>query len=166
LEGGINLFSYVGGNPTRWIDIFGLKPGDAFNSRNEAAIDAIDFYIVDSNKAKKEYGGFIYKNTKANKYYYTRAVEGDCNKSYPEKFNKPPAGKDKDEKNIIEAVYHTHPGTDYNQVTKFSDSDRFFAMPEPMGWGVDVYMGNYWEVKVYSPWKSSTESIIKTFLKH
>jgi len=59
-----------------WIDYFGLKPGDKFKTRDEAAIDAIDFIIGVSVQEDREYGGFLYENEDGT-FSYVEAVPGE-----------------------------------------------------------------------------------------
>jgi hypothetical protein len=111
-----------------WIDSAGLKPGDVFKTADEAAIDALDFVIIASNKENREYGGFIYKSKKG--FSYTEAVAGGPRDIDVNKFNCPPAGTEK------VGIYHTHVGTDF-RATLWSTEDTFIAIFH----GGNIYVG-------------------------
>ena len=64
LEGGLNTYGYVGGNLLYWIDPYGLKPGDSFNSPEAAARDAIEHARSQTWGWLVEYGGHINKKGK------------------------------------------------------------------------------------------------------
>jgi hypothetical protein len=70
--------TYVGNNPTRWIDIFGLTPGDPFDTRGAAAQDALNFINPRSIAENQEYIGVIYQNPVTCKYYATQPVATGC----------------------------------------------------------------------------------------
>ncbi|GAK50183.1 RhsD protein [Candidatus Moduliflexus flocculans] len=61
--GGLNLYAFVGNNPVNWGDPWGLKPGDLFNTIEDAAIDASNYIYPNSIQNKSEYGGWIWKRT-------------------------------------------------------------------------------------------------------
>ncbi len=78
LYGGLNTYGYVLGNPLSLVDKYGLKPGDFFNSFEEAAADAGEWayeqakYVKPTsiNHQKYEWGGWIYCNSREKKYTY------------------------------------------------------------------------------------------------
>jgi len=104
IEGGMNMYGYVGGDPVNWADRFGLAPGDRFLSPDAAAIDALDYYMPQSAKTGREYGGYIYKRQDRD-FSYAHAVTGNSDKMNTNDFNCTPDG------NIEVAIYHTHPGS-------------------------------------------------------
>ena len=61
---GYNMFAYCMNNPENMVDFDGNKPGDLFNSPEEAAIDFALCYNEKSIKDKQEYGSAIYSVTK------------------------------------------------------------------------------------------------------
>ena len=138
--GDVNLYRYVFNNPINWIDSFGLAPGDVFETKDEAAIDAIDFIMNTSNREGREYGGFIYRNKKG--FSYTEAMPGTPRNIDVKTFNCPPEGTQK------EGIYHTHIGTDYG-ATRWSTDDSFIAIFH----GGDIYLGTISGlIKVWNSW--------------
>jgi RHS repeat-associated protein len=139
--GDLNLFGYVGNNPVNWIDPYGLAPGDKFPTKDQAAIDAMDYIMNTSARADREYGGYLYQN-KDNSFSYTAPVRGERREMDVSKFPCRPEGTDK------AGIYHTHPGTDYNS-TQFSADDSLAAI----SYG-DIYLGTKAGlVKVWNSWK-------------
>ncbi len=95
-KGGINPYSYVT-NPVNWIDRWGLKPGDKYQTQDAAATTALDDIIKTSISEDLEYAGWIYKNTDKCTYSYTNPNKGTAHSSDPG--SKPSNGT---------AAYHTH----------------------------------------------------------
>jgi RHS repeat-associated protein len=71
-EGGINLYGYVGNEPTGAIDPLGLKPGDQFPTMDAAGADALK-YIRDTKKdwKQREYGNWITCGRNRGKTFFT-----------------------------------------------------------------------------------------------
>ncbi len=148
MAGGINPFVYALNNPVNWIDPYGLKPGDKFNTMDEAAIDSIEYIFNNKSDSRKfEYGGFLYK-TEDNNFSYTVPVRGTENAIEKCDLNTPPAGLSS------EAIYHTHPGRGYN-VFWFSTYDYIVASDQPIYLGAK---GGY-KIKVWD--SQNGEKIIR-----
>ena len=60
IKDGSNWYVYCYNKPTKYNDILGLKPGDAFSSAEDAAIDFAKFANPSSIKYGVEYGTYIY----------------------------------------------------------------------------------------------------------
>jgi len=58
---GNNMFAYCSNNPVNEVDYLGNKPGDLFDTPDEAAIDFARYYNAKSINKKQEYGSAIYK---------------------------------------------------------------------------------------------------------
>ena len=58
---GTNMFAYCGNNPVNRVDYSGNKPGDLFDTIDEAALDFAMCYNALSIAEKKEYGSAIYQ---------------------------------------------------------------------------------------------------------
>ena len=60
---GLNWYAYCYNNPAMWVDYWGLKPGDKFDSADDAAVDFGKEYNEKSIETDTEYGTVIYKVT-------------------------------------------------------------------------------------------------------
>ena len=60
---GLNQFSYCLNNPVNMVDYGGNKPGDLFDTMDEAARDFAQYINEKSISVDCEYGSFIYKKT-------------------------------------------------------------------------------------------------------
>ena len=60
---GLNQFSYCLNNPVNMVDYGGNKPGDLFDTMDEAARDFAEYINEKSISVDCEYGSFIYKKT-------------------------------------------------------------------------------------------------------
>ncbi|MYM21098.1 DUF4329 domain-containing protein [Duganella sp. FT135W] len=69
LDGGINLYAYVGGNPVSQTDPLGFMPGDRFQTLDAAAKDALKYVNALSIQIDLEIGGRLYK-LKDGRYTY------------------------------------------------------------------------------------------------
>jgi RHS repeat-associated protein len=90
----VNLYSYVGGDPVDRRDPAGLAPGDPFGSRDEAAIDALNYINPTSIRTNLEYAGYLYE--KGGNFYASE----------------PRAGTESDNRHAVPRTangdYHTH----------------------------------------------------------
>ena len=68
----VSPYVYCMGNPIKFIDIYGMAPGDRFKNPTLAAIDFGITYNVESIQTNKELSSYIYKmKDKNGKTYYT-----------------------------------------------------------------------------------------------
>jgi Domain of unknown function (DUF4329) len=125
VRGGFNLYAFVANNPNRFVDPWGLDPGDPFSSADEAGRDAIT-YINDTSIAEnKEYGGYVYKNADGT-YTYTKPNPGtlDSTQLGP----KPDSG-------TVVGDYHTHGAYD----PKYDNEN--FSPQDKVGYSGDYRYG-------------------------
>lgn len=130
LYGGLNRYAYVNGNPLRYVDPWGLKPGDPYKTADKAAVAAIRDIFERTKKSGNEWGGRVYRMPNG-KYSYTEPKEGnnkDMGKVPPPIC--PGMGTN-------EGIYHTHPpGKPYINGTgdpnKVSGGDQDWAEKDRM----------------------------------
>ena len=122
--GDTNLYRYVGNNPVSRSDHSGLRPGDKYNTQEEAAEAAGNDIYVQSQETDSEMGGYIYQNPDGT-YSYTDPVTGEkgtCTLSMP----KPP--------DTAVSFYHSHPNMCASQ---FSEDDLIFMIEQNL---VEMYV--------------------------
>jgi len=71
---GHNWFIYADNNPIRFMDFWGLAPGDLFRTINEAAIDFGFYYNARSIEYNLEFGSTIYRVYVDGEPFYTYTV--------------------------------------------------------------------------------------------
>jgi RHS repeat-associated protein len=134
---GDNWYTYCDNDPINGVDEDGLKPGDLYDTPDEAAQAAIDENIGTSRKNRQEMGGWIYwvevevviggKKVKKRKYGYTAfsGSQGQINLNA----RRP--------KNAV-APWHTHPNFDGEPVPGSGGKQIFVKPDEPSP--DDVYL--------------------------
>ena len=108
----MNLYAYVGNDPGNATDPSGEKPGDKFNTPEQAAIDAILSIQPISKRDNIEYGGAIRRDGDG-KYYATTPQ--------PAKDPNSPASLPRQHERDV-GDYHTH--GDYSQKDKDGNTVR------------------------------------------
>ena len=108
IKDGLNWYAYANNNPVMFIDSSGLKPGDSFNTLNEAAEDAGNYYLAQTFMNNEEVCGILIKNSDGT-YTYQDVANNATDKTI--EFSITWSGS-------IEAYIHTH--VFYN-VNNFND---------------------------------------------
>ncbi|MCC7517509.1 MAG: DUF4329 domain-containing protein, partial [Pseudomonadales bacterium] len=139
LVGGINTYGYVEQSPGRFIDLFGLAPGDSYPNADMAGWAAVNDINHQSVREGREYAGRVYENADGS-YSYTEPNPGTKDSSTP------PSVPDGTQN---AGRYHTHgandPGYDNEN---YSDTDKQNAEDE----GVPSYLGTpSGDTKKYDP---------------
>lgn len=125
LEGGLNLYAYIGNDPVSRIDPWGLKPGDIYSSLQAAAKDALTEAWAYSAPQGREYAGIIYNATGG--YTYTAPFPGSSpSPSAPAVTSNPFALYVGDFNNIV-GTYHTHPMVDSNGQPTTDPAKNYYA---------------------------------------
>jgi RHS repeat-associated protein len=125
-----NLYTYVANDPINTSDPLGLRPGDEFQTIDQAAIDAIDYYLRRAGRENREYGGWVYYLPERNRYSYVAAVRGTSRNLNVAEFTSVPSGARET------AIYHIHPGDDIGS--------QFFSTDDYIASGLrrkDIYLG-------------------------
>jgi RHS repeat-associated protein len=125
-ESGLSVptYAYALNNPLRYVDVDGLKPGDAFRSGEAAAVDALN-WVSDNYAEGVEWGGSVYRGANDSmgrqQWYASEPVTDwqahDCTPS-----NSPPPSGIR-----AAAYYHTHPTSPF-----FSREDKDTTKPDAM----------------------------------
>ncbi|MDO3388132.1 Ig-like domain-containing protein [Gilvimarinus sp. SDUM040013] len=100
INGGINTYSYSFGNPLFYFDFFGLAPGDLFETRDDAYLDAKNYARSMANQ-KVEYGGWLMMVKNCWTYTFLVGSEGGLPEAELEATR--PEGS--------RVIWHTHPNT-------------------------------------------------------
>lgn len=129
--GDVNLYAHVWNNPVRYIDPWGLAPGDPYPSQDSAAYQAVIDINATSIRQHREYGGMIYQNPSGT-FSYTEPNKGSATSVNPGGPNSVPSGT------TATAYYHTHGGNDPGYVNEeFSGPDKNYAN----SYSIDGYLG-------------------------
>jgi RHS repeat-associated protein len=108
----INLYRYVWNSTVNLVDIFGLKPGDVFQTLDGAGKDAVLYINPTSITKNLEYGGYI--TTTPGGYTYSEPTQGT-----PTGLTMPPKPDN------AAADFHTHAAYDPNYNNEeFSKADK------------------------------------------
>ena len=109
---GTSSYGYCLGNSVKFIDIYGMAPGDRFKNPTLAAIDFGITYNVESIQTNKELASFIYKmKDKNGKTYYTYPGPAKGSKDHVSKEDMKSIDRSKisvDEFIDVVANIHTH----------------------------------------------------------
>lgn len=140
LDGGLNTYGYLNGNPLNGIDLYGLEPGDLFSTPDEAAVDAAK-YARKEKVQIVEYGGWIFTvDTECDDFSYSYNFVIGNMKGVSEELllTKKPA-------NPV-AFWHTHfiSGDRVLDIT----NEKFSGDPNVKGSG-DKWMSTYYGIPVY-----------------
>ena len=115
----LNPYGYCGGNPVRYIDIRGLRPGDFFSSPDEAAIDFGMCYNGKSILRNREYGASIFVIVdKYGKRGYTYSVPMEGKRTSVLRSDAPKG-------NRVVASVHSHAGS--NEKLEYQQYDIYFS---------------------------------------
>jgi len=73
----------VGNNPLKWVDPWGLKPGDPFLTVDAAAVDALNWVYTQYPAGQNEWAGTVYQRDDDKKFVATNPLEGGPDWSEP-----------------------------------------------------------------------------------
>ena len=74
---GLNWYVYCNNDPVNFVDRSGLKPGDIFDTLDEAALDAGGYYVTITIENDEEMCGLFYQNADGKFTYYDVENEAD-----------------------------------------------------------------------------------------
>jgi len=172
---GTNLFDYCVNNPVNNSDYSGNKPGDLFNSMDEAARDAAIYLGNLSFKNGWEYGTNIYAvkvpviAIKISWFsflglripYLNISIEIKKKNSYTEPVTQEdPWGVSYDQKmkDFRVATLHTHPMGSGRGITRFSPTDKENAKERG---AYNYVLGPNGQVRKYDPWSGEDILLFK-----
>ncbi|HEY2093365.1 MAG TPA: IPT/TIG domain-containing protein [Thermoanaerobaculia bacterium] len=148
----VSLYAYAFNDPVNWFDVDGMKPGDPYKTRDDAARAALADVCGMSREIGREFGGYVYKRSDGT-FSYTPAVHGYA---YDMK-NLRPASEYLTNRARAVGEYHTHPDHENaapEEPNEISDTDRARASLD----GIPAYVVTpFGKILRFTPYPRSWE---------
>jgi hypothetical protein len=136
LAAGVNTYAYARGSPISWTDKLGLKPGDLWNTPQQAAFDALDWAYAELGNAN-EWLGTIYQV--GDQYVATTPNPGSHEDGLPSWPTEDQGGR-----SAAVALYHTH-----GHCEKGYDNDNFSYPDKKNGLRSDAFVSDWYQLPSY-----------------